>query len=150
MRLEVTDWNVAWVRAFVSQDAEALKPMLEQTPRTNEPDGTTLLLRAAYSVAVRRRFAGGTRADVVRFVAHARVRRGRNAPRIDPSVAEKLIMEVLTGTPTEGLTDLQKGLHIILLSELVEDEEYTADDLEAFLADARTYAEQIAATLFAS
>jgi len=145
MPLQITDWHVAWVRAFVSQDAEALRPMLAQTPRTDEPDGTTLLLRAAFSLAVRRRFVGGTRADVVRFVAHARIRRGRDAPPIDPGVAEKLIMEVLTGTPAEGLTELQKAQHIILLSELVEDERPTADELDAFLADARAYAEQIAA-----
>lgn len=147
MAIQITDWHVAWVRAFVSQDAETLKPMLEQTPRTNEPDGTTVLLRAAFVQAVRRRFAAKTRADVIRFVAHARIRRGRNAPSIDPAVAETLILAVLNGTATEGLTDLQKGQHIILLSELMEDEALTADELETFLAEARTYAEQIAATL---
>ena len=147
MPIAITDWHVAWVRAFLRQDMETLKPMLERTSRTNEPDGTTLLLRAAFVEAVRRRFVGGTRADVVRFVAHSRIRRGRNAPPVDPAVAEKLIMEVLTGTPADGLTDLQKGQHIILLSELVEDEDLTAPELEAFLADARTYAEQVAATL---
>jgi len=147
MPIQVTDWHVAWVRAFVSQDMETLKPMLAQTPRTNEPDGTTLMLRAAFVEAIRRRFVGGTRADIVRFVAHARVRRGRDAPPIDPAVAEKLILEVLTGTPADGLTDLQKGQHIILLSELVEDEELTPEALDAFLDDARVHAERIAATL---
>lgn len=90
----------------------------------------------------RHRFAGGTRADVIRFVAHARIRRGRNAPPIDPAVAEKLIMEALTATPAEGLTEMQKSQHIILLCELIEDENPTWNQLDEYLASARTRAEQ--------
>jgi hypothetical protein len=147
MPIKITDWHIAWVRAFVSQDAEQLKPMLGQMPHTCEPDGTSVMLRAAFVQAVSRRFGGQTRADIVRFVAHARIRRGRNAPPIDPAVAEKLIMAVLTGTPTEGLTNLQQAQHIILLSELIEDENPTDAELDRIMAEARTFAERIAATV---
>jgi len=109
-------------------------------PGANEPDGTSLLLRAMFFEACRRRFADGTRADVIRFVAHARVRRGRNAVQIDPAVAEKLILEALTATPAEGLTEMQRSQHIILLCELIEDENPTWGRLDEYLATARTRA----------
>jgi len=147
MPVEITDWHVRLVRAFVTQDVEALKPMLSHIPKSDEPDGTVLMLRAAFFEACRRRFDGGTRADVIRFVSHARIRRGSNAPPIDPAAAEKLVMEVLTGAPAEGLTDMEKSLYILLLGELIEDENPTWDQLDAYLESARTRAERIAATL---
>lgn len=97
-----------------------MRSMIPTIRRSNEVDGTALLIRVAFVQAVRRRFAGATRADVIRFVAHAR---------------------------TEGLTDLQRAQHIIMLSELTENEQPTDEGLEAILAEARTYAEQLAATL---
>lgn len=147
MPVQITDWHVDLVRTFLCQDDEKLKPMLGLMPRTNKPDGTTVLLRAAFVEAVLRRFTGKTRADVIRFVAHTRVRRGRNAPPIDPAAAETVIISALAGTETEGLTDLQKAQHIILLAELIEDENPTDAELDEFLTAARTYAERLAATL---
>lgn len=147
MPTEISDWQVELVRTFVSQDVEALKPMLAYMPKrtdpgSNEPDGTSLLLRAMFVEACHRRFAGATRADIIRFVSHARIRRGRNAPKIDPAAAEKLILEAVTGTPAEDLTELQKAQHIILLCELIEDENPTWSRLDEYLTTARTFAEQ--------
>lgn len=143
--MRITDWDVDLVRTYVRQDEATMRSMIPAIRRSNEVDGTALLIRAAFVQAVRRRFAGATRADVIRFVAHARIRRTRNAPPIDPAVAEHVIIAALNGTRTEGLTDLQKGQHIILLSELIDDEQPTDEGLERFLAEARTYAEQLAA-----
>lgn len=145
--MQITDWDVDLVRAYVRQDEAKMRSMIPTMRRSNEVDGTALLIRVAFVQAVRRRFAGATRADVIRFVAHARIRRTRNAPPIDPAVAEHVIIAALNGMRTEGLTDLQKGQHIILLSELIEDEQPTEEGIEALLAEARTYAEQLAATL---
>ena len=147
MPVEITDWHVDLVRTYLRQDDERLRPMIAMLPRTNEPDGSALLLRAAFVEATHRRFTGMTRADIVRFVAHARIRRGRNAPPIDPAAAEKLIIAALTATRTEDLTELQRAQQIILLSELIEDEQPTDAELEDFLTTARTHAERLAATL---
>lgn len=147
MPVEVTDWHVDLIRTFLRQDDDRLRPMLGLMPRTYELDGTGVLLWAAFVEAAFRRFPDGSVADIIGFVAHARVRRGRNAPPINPSAAEKLIVSALTATEPTGLTDLEKAQHIILLSELIEDEDLTDAQLDAFLAAARTHAEHIAAAL---
>jgi len=147
MPVEVSDWHVDLVRTFLRQDDGKLKPMLGQMPRTYEVDGTGVLLWAAFVEATFRRFPDGNVADIIRFVAHVRIRRGRNAPPISPAAAEKLIISALTATEADGLTDLEKGQHIILLSELIEDEALTDAQLDAFLDVARTHAKHIAASL---
>lgn len=147
MAVVITDWDVDLLRTYLRQDDVKLRPMIAQINRSTEIDGTGLILRAAFVEATRRRFDGATRADVIRFVAHARVRRGRNAPPIDPGAAEQLIVAALTGTRTGGLTELQRAQQIILLSELVEDENPTGPELDEFLASSRTYAEQLAVAL---
>lgn len=147
MPVEVTDVHAQLVRSFLTDDTELMNSLLRRVPKSNEPDGTSVLLWCAFVEAVRHRFNGGTSADVIRFVAHARVRRGRNAPSIDPAVAEKLIFQVLRGTSTDDLTDLQKAQHIILLSELVEDEQFDDASLDGFLTVALQYADRLAATL---
>ena len=147
MSVEITDWDADLVRTYLRQDDEKLRSMVSGiTPRA-EIDGAGLLLRAAFVEAAYRRFEGGTRADVIRFVAHARIRRGRNAPPIDAAAAERLIVAALTGGRAEGLTELQRAQQVILLGELVEDEDLTEAELEAFLQTVRGHAERLAASL---
>ena len=147
MVVAVSDWHVELLRAYLRQEPERFQPMLRQMPRADEVDGSGVVMYAAFVEAVRRRFVGRTRADVIRFVAHARVRRGREAPPIDPSAAEKLIVAALGGGRAEGLTDLQRAQHIILLGELIEDEGLSTAELEDFLATVRASAEQLAASM---
>lgn len=146
MPIEITGTQVATLRAFLGRDDDLLRPLLHEIPRTNEPDGTTIFLWAAFTEAAFRRFPDGNVADIIKFVAHARTRRrARNAPPIDPYAAEKLIITTLTGRDeAESLTDTQKAQHITLLSELVKDEQFTPDELQAFLSAAYQYAWRIA------
>ena len=144
--VQITDWHLALVRGFLRQDDAKIAPMLQAVPQ-NEVEGTGVLMYAAFAEAVHRRFTGRPRADIIRFVADSRVRRGRNAPPVNPTIAERLIIAALSGSPVHGLTELQRAQHIILLSELVEDEAFTDAQLDAFLGVARTHAERIAAGL---
>jgi len=97
----------------------------------------TYLLTAAFHVAVHRRFAGRPRADVIRFVAHARIRRGPGGPnKLEPLPAEQVIIAALTGTKPEGLTPWQRAKSLILLNELIDDEHLSEPDLEAFITEA--------------
>lgn len=145
MPVPVTDWDVDLVRTYLLQDAARLRPMVSRLGTNPEVDGAGIMLRAAFVEAVHRRFAGRTRAEVVRFVAHARIRRGRNAPPLDPGASERLIIAALTGTRTDGLTEPQRAQQVILLGELIEDAAPTAPELEDFLSAARTYADRLAA-----
>lgn len=95
-----------------------------------------MLLTAAFHVAVRRRFAGATRADVIRFVAQARIRRGKGGPnRLEPVPCERAIIEVLTGEPAR-LTPWQRTKNFLLLNELIDDERLSETELEEFIAEA--------------
>lgn len=92
---------------------------------------------AAFNLAVYRRFAGKTRADVILFVAHARIRYGPGGPnKLEPGPCEHLIISALTGTRPEGLTKWQRAKSLILLNELIQDEQLTEDQLEEFIAEA--------------
>jgi hypothetical protein len=145
--VEITDWHVDLLRTYLRQDDAKLRPMARMIGAKDELDGSGVLMWAAFVEACHRRFTRKTGADIVRFVAHARIRRGRNAPPIAPGAAEKLIISALAGTRAEGLTELQRAQHIILLSELIEDAAPTEAELEQFLTAARTYAERLAATV---
>lgn len=109
---------------------------------TMPPWRKTRLLTAAFHLAVHRRFAGKPRAEVVRFVAHARIRRGLGGPnKLEPWPCEQVILDALTGTRTEGLTAWQRAKGLILLNELIEDEDLTRPELESFVATAVRLAE---------
>lgn len=95
-----------------------------------------MLLTAAFHVAVRRRFAGRTRAEVIRFVAQARIRRGPYGPnKLEPLACERAIIEVLTGEPAEQLTPWQRTKNFLLLNELIDDEHLSEPEMEEFIAE---------------
>ena len=147
MPIAITDWHVELLRNYLRQDPDRFQPMLREMPNADEVDGSGVIMYAAFVEAVVRRFVGQTRGDVIRFVAHSRIRRGREAPPIDPAAAEKLSVAALDGGRAEGLTDLQRAQHVILLGELIEDEDPSESELEDFLATVRASAERLAATM---
>ena len=146
MPVKITAFDVDLVRGFLEGEDERIAPMLPYISR-NEVEGTGILMYAMFVEAVHRRFTGSPRSDIIRFVANARIRRGRNAPPINAANAEKLIIAALSGTRAEGLTDVEKAQQIILLAELIEDERPTEDQLDAYLTVALQYADHIAARL---
>lgn len=97
------------------------------------------LQAAAFHLAVHRRFDGRPPAEVIRFVARARIRYGPDGPlKLDPRRCEKMIMEVLAGTGRRaaGVSKWQNAKHMILTRELIKDEQLTDAELEEFIAEA--------------
>jgi hypothetical protein len=138
----VTDDQVIALRAILAGDPDLHR---EAYGRFNRPGGRTgymVLVTAAFFEAVDRRFAKtGTPSDVIDFVADVRSRSDRLAEEIDPTVAERLIRSCLTDEDVDDLNDeTRAGTMIVLLGGLVADEQFDAEGLDAFLADARKLA----------
>jgi hypothetical protein len=94
--IKITAFHVDLVRGFLEGEHERIAPMLKLISQ-NEVEGTSVLMYAAFVEAVHHRFTGSPRSDIIRFVADTRIRRGRNAPPINPGQAEKLIIAALGG-----------------------------------------------------
>lgn len=129
--MRVSRVGVAMLRAHLRHRIFVMFVLHETSPVRRR-----MLLMAAFHVAVRRRFAGKTRAEVIRFVAQARIRRGPYGPnKLEPLLCERAIIEVLTGEPAR-LTPWQRMKNYILLNELVDDEHFSDAELEEFIAEA--------------
>ena len=135
--MRITRRDLAALRAYLRRRMFRGFFLVFPMPPWRTITGGTVLLDAAFRLAVYRRVAGGTRGDVVRFVARARIRRGPGGPNtLEPLPAERVIMAVLTGTPAAGLTGWQRAKSLILLNELIDDEGLDDAGLEDFVAQA--------------
>lgn len=129
--MRVSKLGVATLRAHLRR-----RPFLTMVLSLTAPVRRRMLLTAAFHVAVHRRFAGKTRAEVIRFVAHARIRRGPYGPnKLEPLPCERAIIEILTGEPAKDLTPWQRTKNFLLLNELVDDEHLSDAELEEFIAE---------------
>lgn len=134
--MRITRRDVAALRAYLNRRMFRGFFLVFPMPPWRKITGGTVLLNTAFHLAVRRRFTGKTRADVIRFVAHARIRRGPGGPNtLEPGPAERAIFAVLTGTRIEGLTKWQRTKSLIVLNELITDEDLTTAELEEFITE---------------
>ena len=143
MSMRITRRDVALLRAYVRRNLLKTVLLSLLMPPRNRPSGGTLLLHVAFQLAARRRFIGKTRADLIRFVAHARIRRGQGPPWLRPTPAEKLLVAACTGDwQNLNLTQWQRAQSILLLGELVEDENMTDEEVDRFVTESVTEAER--------
>jgi len=142
--MRITRRDVAALRAYLHRRMFRGVFLVFPIPPWRKVTGGTVLLDAAFRLAAHRRFTGRTRADVIRFVARARIRRGPAGPnRLEPGPAEQVIMSVLTGTRPGHLTEWQRAKSLILLNELIDDEHLTATELEDFITEAVRLAAEV-------
>lgn len=148
MSVRVTRRDVALLRAYVRRQFMRATLLSLLHPPHNRPTGGTLMLQVAFQLAARRRFIGKTRGDMIRFVAHARIRRGQVPPWLRPIPAEKLLTAACAGNwQGLNLTQWQRAQSILLLGELLEDEHLTQEAQERFIQETRTKAERLAPTV---
>jgi hypothetical protein len=104
------------------------------------------LVYAAFVAAVRRRFSPTwTLPKVIRFVAAARADLLQDGIEIDPRTAETLIRRALgDGIATRLEEEARVRAQIFLLIQLIDDEGLDDAGLDAFLAQARSLADQLA------
>lgn len=137
--MTVTDEQAATLRAYLAGDFDEYERLNEQLDPEVDGAGYGALIAAGFFEAVDRRFAkGGTRADVIEYVADIRSRSERLTDQVDPQVAERLIMHSLGEGSIDDLGDkIVVHTQLIILIALIGDEELNGGDLDKFIATAR-------------
>jgi hypothetical protein len=94
-------------------------------------------------LATRHRFAPKwTVSQVIKYVAAARARWGKDAEDIDPRAAEIMLRRALDDDAPADLDETVKGrAQIFLLGELIPEEQFDNAELDEFLAKARMLAD---------
>lgn len=141
--MTVTDEQVAALRAQLRGDRGEHERLFAQLDKSDS-DGYTALIGAAFIVAAERRFLpNGTPADVIRFIADVRSQTPVAAERIDPKIAERLVLCALQDDPIDDIdADTAIVTELLLLVGMVASENMQAADLERFLEEARALAEE--------
>jgi hypothetical protein len=146
--MPVTDKQVAALHAQL-----AGRPPEEHLRLFNDLDqsdnaGYAALLAAGLFEAVQRRFVkngeSADRSEVIDFIAAARARSDDAPDAINPDVAEQMIMHALGKGSFAGIDDGTVLRHqIILLAALVGQENYDDAELDAFMNQIRTDADEM-------
>jgi hypothetical protein len=142
----VTDEQLAALRAFLTIDTEGTERLARHLMESGDVAGYGELVYAAFVAAVRRRFSPTwTLPKVIRFVAAARADLLQDGIEIDPRTAETLIRRALgDGIATRLEEEARVRAQIFLLIQLIDDEGLDDAGLDAFLAQARSLADQLA------
>jgi hypothetical protein len=143
--MPVTNDQVATLRALLSDDLDRYRQLLARLDQADARDGYAVLLAAAFSAAAARRFCRPyAQADIIAFVSAVRARSEHIAESLDPDVAQRMLIAVLGGASSQGLSgEARASTSQILLAELIADEHLDHAGLAAVLADARERADRL-------
>src|SRR6266567_6034791 len=123
--MAVTDEQLATLRAQLVGNLEEHLRLLDQLDPVAARTGYSALISAAFCEAVEQRFApDASTADVIEFVGNVRSRSDDAADKIDPHIAERLILAVYTDEQIKDLPlEVRYRTQIILLGALIGDEQ---------------------------
>jgi hypothetical protein len=143
--MQVTDAQVAALRAFLVHDPDSALPMTAQLGDQGM-GGYLYLAEAALCVLAGRRFSPQfTRADLIRYVASVRASRIGDGSEydFDPAAAER-VLRYLLGSTDVRIPDSKPRLRLVvaLLDALAESELSGEAEVDALLAEARDVADQ--------
>lgn len=141
--MPVTDDQEATLRALLSRQFDEHERLLAALDPAAAGKGYNALVAAAFAVAADAYFPDdATKADVIEFVGEVRSRR-ESGTTIDPRIAERVLMEVVTG---QGIEDIDPRdayrTQLILLAALVAGVDFDEAGLNVFLGKARKLANQ--------
>ncbi|TDC97717.1 hypothetical protein [Actinomadura sp. 7K507] len=145
--MAVTDDQLETLRAQLEGRTEEHLRMLDQLDPAEANTGYAMLIGAAFFEAAERRFIRNGKYvpddEVIDFVAAVRSVNEDTATTLDPSIAERILFAVLDkGDIADIDDDTVLGYEIFLLAAMISDESLSADDLDAFLAEARKTADR--------
>ncbi|WP_143227382.1 hypothetical protein [Actinomadura mexicana] len=146
--MPVTSDQISTLRAQLSGQVDEHRRLLRQLDPEQAKQGYAALVAAAFVVAVERRFRQGEKVagddEVIDFIASARERSDDSAEIINPEVAEKMILTLLGRGSITGIDENTKLEHqIILLAALVGQAQFDRPELDAFIAEAHSLADEI-------
>lgn len=146
--MAITDKHMAVLRAQVTGQHDEHLQLVKQLEPDEANQEYAALVAAAFIAAVERRFIrDGEYADeseVANFVAQVRTRSPQMPDIIDPELAESLIIHLRDKGPVKDAdADTKFGHQLVLLAALTGDEQFSGSDLEAFLSEARSIADDL-------
>ena len=145
--MAITDDQVATLRAQLTGQNEEHVRLLNQLDTEEAQRNYVTLVTAAFFEAVDRKFIVNGKvaenAEIVNFIAHQREIHPDSADALDPEAAEMMVLDALGKGSMESLdVETVFGTQILLLAALVGEARYSDDELDAFLAKARTEADK--------
>lgn len=141
--MPVTDVEVATLRALLVHDFDESRRLMAQISEEGMKKGYFPLVQGAFWQAVEHRFRGKTRSEVIEWVADIRTRMD-TGNRIDPNVAECLILWVFGKASVDGIDfETDQSHQTMLLGLLVEERGFDDRELDAFLQQAREFTDKM-------
>lgn len=146
--MSITDDHVAVLRAQLAGDREEHLRLMEQLDSNEANVLYTALVAAAFIEAAERHFIKDGKAadnsEVIEFVARVRETDDTSSDLINAQVAESMILDLLgKGRMADADPDTKFGHQTVLLAALVGEEQFTLTELDSFLNDARTLANEL-------
>lgn len=142
--MPITDDQHAALRAHLVHDTEGYRRIYATFDRETRRTYTTLVM-AGFVTAAEHRFSADTdQGDIIGFVADARTRYSDAGHGLDPAAAERLIRAVHNDdVPIEDIDAETLGrAQLVLLTALVDDEQFNGEELDAFIGKARAVADE--------
>jgi hypothetical protein len=103
--------------------------------------GFPRFLLTAFFLAVERRFTGDDQGEIIRFVADLRAHGSGDTAGVDPQAAELLIRKVFDPSVKIDVDQTAAGrIQTLVVHRVLSEENLSAEDLDAFLAEAEDLA----------
>lgn len=145
--MPITDAMAATLQAQLAGRTDEHVRLLRQLDKEEVQSEYPVLVAAAFFLATNRRFRkSGTpvdRSQIINFVASLRERTAEAAEKVDPHVAERLLLAVLgEGTIADIEDNTVYTTELFLLAGLTADAKMSDAELEAFITKARAMADE--------
>lgn len=142
--MAVTDNQVATLRAQLRGDYAEYERLFAGLDKSDNI-GYTSLITAAFVLAAERRFSpGGTRPDIIMYVANVRSQTRKAAEGIDPKIGERLLTAALTGESVDDVDpDTAIVNELLLLVAMTAGDDFPESDIDKLLADARATVDRV-------
>jgi hypothetical protein len=143
MTMPVTDEQEATLHAQLAGKLEEHKRLLDALDPVAARTGYSALVSAAFCIAATDRFPEGTPpADVIEYVGDVRSRT-EGAAKIEPAIAERLLLALITDEDTDGIDHRASfQTQLLLLAALTADARPDESELDRFMARARRLADR--------
>ncbi|MFB4311281.1 hypothetical protein [Actinomadura sp. GTD37] len=146
--MPITDEQVAVLRAQLTGNREEHLRLMGQLDSNEANVSYTALVAAAFIEAAERRFIEDGKvaddAEVIDFVAKVRETNDESSRLIKPQIAESMILDLLgKGAMVDADPDTRFGHQTVLLAAMVGEERFTSTELDAFLHNARSLADEL-------